>query len=66
VECRKSTTATPLQQWGLHLHKLRGHNKATVALANKLARRVCPSGNDIVITKLTIRAPEPESELPFS
>ncbi len=37
---RKSVTPTPLQQWGLHLHKLRGHNKATVALANKLARRV--------------------------
>ncbi len=37
---RKSATPTPLQRWGLHLHKLRGHNKATVALANKLARRV--------------------------
>ncbi len=37
---RKSATPTRLQRWGLHLHKLRGHNKATVALANKLARRV--------------------------
>ena len=38
---RKSATSlTPLQRWGLQLHKLRGHNKATIALANKLARRV--------------------------
>ena len=37
---RKNATPTPLQRWGLQLHKLRGHNKATVALANKLARRV--------------------------
>ncbi len=37
---RKRATPTPLQQWGLQKHKLRGHNKATVALANKLARRV--------------------------
>ena len=37
---RKSATPTPLQRWGLHLHQIRGHNKATVALANTLARRV--------------------------
>ena len=37
---RKGANPTPLQRWGLHLHKIRGHNKATVALANKLARRV--------------------------
>jgi transposase len=37
---RKSIRPSPLQQWGLKLHETRGHNKATVALANKLARRV--------------------------
>lgn len=37
---RKSITPSPLQQWGLKLHETRGHNKATVALANKLARRI--------------------------
>jgi len=37
---RKSTQPSPLQQWGLKLHETRGHNKATVALANKLARRI--------------------------
>ncbi len=37
---RKGATPTPLQQWGLRKHEFRGHNKATVALANKLARRV--------------------------
>ncbi len=37
---RKSITPSPLQQWGLRIHQQRGYNKATVALANKLARRV--------------------------
>ena len=37
---RKSITPSPLQQWGLGIHEQRGYNKATVALANKLARRV--------------------------
>ena len=37
---RKSITPSPLQRWGLHIHEQRGYNKATVALANKLARRV--------------------------
>jgi transposase len=37
---RKSMTPSPLQQWALHVHQQRGYNKATVALANKLARRV--------------------------
>ena len=37
AECE---TVTELQQWGLRIHKTRGHNKATVALANKLARTV--------------------------
>ena len=37
---RKSITPSPLQRWGLHIHEQRGYNKATVALANKLARRI--------------------------
>ena len=37
---RKSMTPSPLQRWGLHIHKQRGYNKASVALANKLARRI--------------------------
>ena len=37
---REGATPTPLQQWGLQKHEFRGHNKAIVALANKLARRV--------------------------
>jgi len=37
---RNSITPSPLQRWGLHIHEQRGYNKATVALANKLARRV--------------------------
>ena len=37
---RKSITPSPLQRWGLRIHEQRGYNKATVALANKLARRV--------------------------
>lgn len=36
----KTKNPSPLQQWGLRIHELRGHNKAVVALANKLARRV--------------------------
>ena len=37
---RRNAKPSPLQQWGLRLHETRGHNKATVALANKLARTV--------------------------
>jgi transposase len=37
---RRSSNLSPLQFWGLKKHELRGHNKATVALANKLARRI--------------------------
>ena len=37
---RKVETPSPLQQWGRDLHERRGHNKAAVAIANKLARRV--------------------------
>ena len=36
----KAENPSPLQQWGLRIRDLRGHNKAAVALANKLARRV--------------------------
>ena len=35
---REGAKPSSLQTWGLHLHRLHGHNKATVALANKLAR----------------------------
>jgi transposase len=35
---KKVTTPARLQRWALHLERLRGHNKAAVALANKLAR----------------------------
>jgi transposase len=35
---KKVTTPARLQRWALHLQRLRGHNKAAVALANKLAR----------------------------
>ena len=35
---RKGAKPSALQKWGLRLHTLRGHNTATVALANKLAR----------------------------
>jgi len=37
---RKGITPSPLQQWALHIHEQRGYNKASVALANKLARRI--------------------------
>ena len=37
---RESITPSPLQRWGLRIHEQRGYNKATVALANKLTRRV--------------------------
>ncbi len=37
---RPTITPSPLQRWGLHVHEQRGYNKATVALANKLARRI--------------------------
>ncbi len=37
---RPTITPSSLQQWGLRLQQQRGYNKATVALANKLARRV--------------------------
>ena len=35
---KKRPTPDRLRVWALHLEKLRGHNKAAVALANKLAR----------------------------
>lgn len=35
---KRATTPGRLQQWALKLESLRGHNKATIALANKLAR----------------------------
>jgi transposase len=37
---RRRRTPDPLRAWALHLQNLRGHNKAAVALANKLARIV--------------------------
>jgi len=37
---RKRRTPDRLRAWALHLQKLRGHNKAAIALANKLARVV--------------------------
>lgn len=37
---RKRRTPDRLRAWALHLQELRGHNKAAVALANKLARIV--------------------------
>lgn len=40
---RRLVTAQPLtrlQQWALHLQERRGHNKATIAVANKLGRIV--------------------------
>jgi transposase len=35
---KRKTNPHPIQLWALELERLRGHNKATVALANKLAR----------------------------
>jgi transposase len=35
---RPTARADRLRAWALHLERLRGHNKAAVALANKLAR----------------------------
>lgn len=37
---RKNTPPDRLRRWALELHSLRGHNRAAVALANKLARIV--------------------------
>jgi len=37
---KKRPTPDRLRVWALHLEKLRGHNKAAIALANKLARIV--------------------------
>ena len=37
---RRNAKPSPLQLWGLKIHETRGHNKAIVALANKLARTV--------------------------
>jgi transposase len=45
----KTAPATRLRTWALQVERLRGHNKAAVALANKLARiawAVWRSGND--------------------
>jgi len=42
VLCHAKTKTAPapdrLRAWALHLERFRGHNKAAVALANKLAR----------------------------
>ena len=35
---KRKTTPDPIQLWALNLEGLRGHNKAAVALANKIAR----------------------------
>jgi transposase len=35
---KRKTNPDPIQLWALDLERLRGHNKAAVALANKLAR----------------------------
>lgn len=37
---RRARALTRLQQWSLHVQTHRGHNRATVAVANKLARIV--------------------------
>jgi len=37
---KKRSTPDRLRTWALHLQKLHGHNKAAIALANKLARVV--------------------------
>ena len=37
---RRNAKPSPLQLWELKIHETRGHNKAIVALANKLARTV--------------------------
>jgi transposase len=37
---KAATPPTPLQRWALHTEQRRGHNVATVAVANKLARIV--------------------------
>jgi len=37
---KAATPRTSLQQWAVHLEQRRGHNVATVAVANKLARIV--------------------------
>ena len=38
VRQQRLRSLTPLQQWGLQVLHRRGHNRAVVALANKLAR----------------------------
>ena len=58
VLCHAKKTITParLQRWALHLERLRGHNKAAVALANKLTRiawAVWTSGTEFRVAHLT-------------
>jgi len=53
---KKAITPARLQRWALHLERLRGHNKAAVALANKLARiawAVWTSGTEFRVAHLT-------------
>lgn len=57
VLCHAKTKTAPapdrLRAWALHVERLRGHNKAAVALANKLARivwAVWRHGQDYVAT----------------
>ena len=40
VTAKKLKHPDPIRDWALRLQARRGHNKATVALANKLARCV--------------------------
>src|SRR6185295_8461491 len=40
AQARRGRVLTRLQQWGLSIETRRGHNKATIAIANKLARVV--------------------------
>ena len=64
---REGATPTPLQQWGLQKHEFRGHNKAIVALANKLARRVWAVWNRDCDHQAGIRRPDAEKfQYPFS
>ena len=37
---REAQPMTPLHQWAVRVHERRGHNKATIAVANKLGRIV--------------------------
>ena len=53
---KKAITPARLQRWALHLERLRGHNNAAVALANKLARiawAVWTNGTEFRVAHLT-------------